>query len=94
MGCPVVTRAGKTHVSRVGVSLLSAVGLQEFITDTREDYIEKAVALADQTERLEELRTGMRERLRQSVLMDEKRFVEGFEKSLLEMAALGGLLRP
>ena len=94
MGCPVVTRAGKTHVSRVGVSLLSAVGLQEFITDTREDYIEKAVALAGQTERLEELRTGMRERLRESVLMDEKRFVQGFEKALLEMASLGGLVRP
>lgn len=93
MGCPVVTRAGKTHVSRVGVSLLSAVGLQEFITDTREDYIEKAVALAGQTDRLEELRAGMRERIRQSVLMDEKRFVRGFEKALLEMATLGGLVR-
>lgn len=94
MGCPVVTRAGKTHVSRVGVSLLSAVGLQEFITDTREDYIEKAVALAGQKERLEELRTGMRERLRESVLMDEKRFVQGFEKALMEMATLKGLMRP
>ena len=94
MGCPVVTRAGKTHVSRVGVSLLSAVGLQEFITDTREAYIEKAVALATQTDRLQELRSGMRERLRQSVLMDEKRFVQGFEKALMEMATLAGLMRP
>jgi len=94
MGCPVVTRAGKTHVSRVGVSLLSAVGLQEFITDTREAYIEKVVALAGQTERLQELRSGMRDRLRQSVLMDEKRFVQGFETALMEMATLGGLTRP
>jgi len=94
MGCPVVTRAGKTHVSRVGVSLLGAVGLQEFITDTREAYIEKAVALAAQTDRLQELRSGMRERLRQSVLMDEKRFVRGFETALMEMANLGGLMRP
>ena len=37
---------------------------------------------------------GMRERLRQSVLMDEKRFIQGFEKALMEMAALGGLMRP
>ena len=94
MGSPVVTRAGKTHVSRVGVSLLSAVGLQEFITDTREAYIEKAVALAAQTDRLQELRSGMRDRLRNSVLMDEKRFVQGFEKALMEMANLGGLMRP
>ena len=93
MGCPVVTRAGKTHVSRVGVSLLTAVGLQEFITDTREAYIEKVVALAGQTERLQELRGGMRDRLRQSVLMDEKRFVQGFEKALMEIATLGGLMR-
>jgi predicted O-linked N-acetylglucosamine transferase (SPINDLY family) len=93
MGCPVVTRAGKTHVSRVGVSLLSAVGLQEFITDTRETYIEKVVALAAQTDRLQELRASMRKRMRQSVLMDEKRFVQGFEKALMEMANLGGLMR-
>jgi protein O-GlcNAc transferase len=94
MGCPVVTRAGKTHVSRVGVSLLSAVGLLELITDTREAYIEKVVALAGQTDRLQELRGGMRDRLRQSVLMDESRFVLGFETALMEMAALGGLTRP
>jgi predicted O-linked N-acetylglucosamine transferase (SPINDLY family) len=94
MGCPVVTRAGKTHVSRVGVSLLSAVGLQEFITDTREAYIEKALVLAEQTDRLQELRSGMRDRLRQSVLMDEKRFVQGFETALMEMAKLGGIISP
>jgi predicted O-linked N-acetylglucosamine transferase (SPINDLY family) len=93
MGCPVVTRAGKTHVSRVGVSLLSAVGLQEFIADTREAYIEKAVVLAAQTDRLQELRAGMRDRLKKSVLMDEKRFVQGFETALAEMASLGGITR-
>ena len=85
MGCPVVTRAGQAHVSRVGVSLLNAVGLHEFITESREDYIEKAVALAAQTDLLQELRSGMRERLRESILMDEKRFVRGFEAALMEM---------
>jgi predicted O-linked N-acetylglucosamine transferase (SPINDLY family) len=91
MGCPVITRAGKTHVSRVGVSLLNAVGLQEFIAETREEYIEKAVALAAQTERLQELRSAMRGRLLPSVLMDEKRFVHGFETALREIAARSGI---
>jgi hypothetical protein len=36
----------------------------------------------------------MRERLKNSVLMDEKRFVQGFEKALMEMATLAGLMRP
>jgi len=91
MGCPVITRAGKTHVSRVGVSLLNAVGLQEFIAETREEYIEKAVALAAQTERLQELRSAMRGRLLPSVLMDEKRFVHGFETALREIAGRSGI---
>ncbi len=91
MGCPVITRAGKTHVSRVGVSLLNAVGLQEFIAETREEYIEKAVALSAQTERLQELRSAMRGRLVPSVLMDEKRFVQGFETALREIADRSGI---
>jgi hypothetical protein len=36
----------------------------------------------------------MRDRLKKSVLMDEKRFVTGFEKALMEMATLGGITRP
>ncbi|MEI8292951.1 MAG: tetratricopeptide repeat protein [bacterium] len=91
MGCPVITRAGKTHVSRVGVSLLNAVVLQEFIAESREAYIETAVDLAAQTARLQEMRSGMRERLKTSALMDEKRFVAGFESTLLEIARLSGL---
>ncbi len=91
MGCPVITRAGKSHVSRVGVSLLNAVGLQEFIAETREEYIEKAVTLSAQTERLQELRSAMRGRLLPSVLMDEKRFVHGFETALREIANRSGI---
>ncbi len=91
MGCPVVTRAGAAHVSRVGVSLLTAVGLEEFIGETGDAYIAKAVALAGDTGRLEGLRSGMRERLQASPLMDQKSFAREFEAALLEMARLGGL---
>ncbi len=91
MGCPVVTRAGAAHVSRVGVSLLTAVGLEEFIGETGDAYIAKAVALAGDTARLEGLRGGMRERLQASPLMDQKNFAREFEAALLEMARLGGL---
>jgi predicted O-linked N-acetylglucosamine transferase (SPINDLY family) len=86
MGCPVVTRAGGAHVSRVGVSLLSAVGLEEFIGQNREDYIGKAVALAGNIERLVELRAGMRDRLKSSPLMNAPDFTREFEVALLQMA--------
>ena len=83
MGCPVVTRAGKVHVSRVGVSLLNAVGIQEFIAETREDYIQKAVDLAGDLNKLNALRSTLRETMKSSVLMNESVFVRGFEASLI-----------
>ena len=86
MGCPVVTRAGAAHVSRVGVSLLSVVGLEEFIGQNREDYIGKAAALAGDIERLVELRAGMRNRLKSSPLMNAPDFAREFEVALLQMA--------
>jgi predicted O-linked N-acetylglucosamine transferase (SPINDLY family) len=51
------------------------------------------VALANDTARLQQLRSGMRERLKGSVLMDEKRFVRGFESALMEIAKLSGIVR-
>jgi predicted O-linked N-acetylglucosamine transferase (SPINDLY family) len=88
MGSPVVTLAGATHVSRVGVSLLTAVGLEEFICANRDEYIAKAVSLAMDTNRLTALRAGMRERLKTSPIMDAPAFARAFEGSLAEIAAI------
>lgn len=82
MGVPVVTLEGPTHVSRVGVSLLHAVGLPELIARSAEEYAAVAVALATHQHRLGELRQSLRDRMRQSPLMDAKRFVFDFESAL------------
>jgi predicted O-linked N-acetylglucosamine transferase (SPINDLY family) len=87
MGCPVVTRAGTSHVSRVGVSLLDAVGLQEFVCDSSETYIAKAVELSSDMEKLSALRAGMRKRLQASPLMDAHGFAKDFAGALTEIAA-------
>ena len=70
MGVPAVALAGKTHVSRVAASLLQAVGLNDFVCGTEEEYIAKAVKMSENPERLSRLRAGMRERLSKSALMD------------------------
>lgn len=87
MGCPVVTRAGTTHVSRVGVSLLDAVGLQEFVCDSAKSYIAKTLELASDITRLSGMRAGMRQRLRASPIMDAPAFARDFESALNEIAA-------
>ncbi len=81
MGVPVVTLAGDRHAGRVGVSLLSRVGLAELIAETPEDYITLAMQLAGDTERLGRLRAGLRERMRDSPVCDGKTFTRALEDS-------------
>jgi protein O-GlcNAc transferase len=85
MGVPTVTLAGNTHVSRSGVSLLSAVGLPELIAQTPEDYVEIAVRLASDLPRLAALRTGLRQRMRQSPLCDGQRLARSIEAAYRDM---------
>ena len=70
MGVPVVTLAGKTHASRVGVSLLSNVGLEQLIAQTPEQYVQIAADLAKDLAALSVLRSALRSRLAASPLLD------------------------
>ena len=70
MGVPVVTLAGQTHVSRVGVSLLHAVGLDDLVAQTPQQYVETAAKLAADHERLSRLRAMLRGQMRSSPLGD------------------------
>jgi len=49
---------GKAHVSRVGVSLLNSVGLSECVAASAEEYVEKAVSLAQDLPKLAAWRAG------------------------------------
>jgi protein O-GlcNAc transferase len=79
MGVPVVTLAGKMHVSRVGVSLLTNVGLPDFIAESPEHYVQIAVDLAKSPARLADLRTTLRDRMAQSPLMNARQFTRDVE---------------
>ena len=85
MGVPVVTLAGRTHAARVGVSLLSNVGLPELIAANADDYIRIAMHLAANTTRLAKLRATLRERMASSPLMDAPRFARNVEHAYREM---------
>lgn len=70
MGAPVVSLAGGSHVSRVGVSILSNVGLEHLVAQNGDEYVRIALELAADLPRLAELRGGLRERIQNSPLMD------------------------
>jgi predicted O-linked N-acetylglucosamine transferase (SPINDLY family) len=82
MGVPVVTRAGTTHASRMGASILRAAGHPQFVASTEERYVEICARLAEDRTLLAGLRRQARAHLSASALMDEPRFVAGFSAAL------------
>ena len=87
MGVPVITLAGASHVGRVGVSQMSNLGLQELIAKNQNDYVNIAVELAGNIEKLSALRAGMRERMLASPLMNVQRFTRNLEQGYEQMWA-------
>jgi protein O-GlcNAc transferase len=85
MGVPVVTLAGPTHPSRVGVSLLSSVGLGDLVAESPDAYATKAAKLCSDLAALTEIRAGLRDRMKNSPLCDGKKFAAAVETEYRRM---------
>jgi protein O-GlcNAc transferase len=81
MGVPTLTIAGKTSAARAGASLQHSLGLDEFIADNPEDFVEKAVGLASDPAHLAEIRSSMRERMA-AQFTDAGAYMRSFEAAL------------
>ena len=85
MGVPVVTLRGDRHAGRVGASLLTQIGLTDLIANSVEEYLEIAVALARNPERLSDLRRVLRPRMAASPLCDAPAFARKMESAFRTM---------
>lgn len=85
MGVPTITLAGRVFVSRAGVSLLTNLELTRCIAQTPEEYIKIASDFAANIDQLRTLRLELRERMRQSPLMDAPRFLGHLENAYRTM---------
>jgi protein O-GlcNAc transferase len=81
MGVPVVTLAGDRHSARVGSAIVQRIGLGELVTATRDEYVEGALRLAQDTARLASLRSGLRHRLACSSLLDSAGLMRAIEQA-------------
>jgi predicted O-linked N-acetylglucosamine transferase (SPINDLY family) len=79
MGLPVVTLAGRSHVARVGVSMLTNVGLAELVASNEAEYVSHAVKLASEGPWLQDLRLNLRKRMLAAPNMDGERFTRSLE---------------
>jgi predicted O-linked N-acetylglucosamine transferase (SPINDLY family) len=93
-GVPVLTFRGDRWASRQSTSIMLTAGVDTFVGDDVDDYVERAVQLAQHSEapaRLNELRHGMRTRLTASPLCDTIGFARAMEDAYgrFVMSAMG-----
>ncbi|HKY39206.1 MAG TPA: tetratricopeptide repeat protein [Polyangiaceae bacterium] len=81
MGVPVITLVGNTVVGRAGLCQATHLGLPELICHDPEQFVARAVQLANDLDALSELRAGMRARMQASPLMDAPRFASQLEQA-------------
>lgn len=78
MGVPTVSLVGPTIYERLSYSILNNAGLGDLCVRTVDEYVEKAMSLAADTERLADLRLNLRNRLRISPLGQTETFAGDF----------------
>ena len=86
-GCPVLTVAGRTFAARVGVSLLTTLGLPELIARDPEEYLVRACGLIEQPAVLSELKRRLLDGRRNSPLFDMAAFARDFTRAVQAMSS-------
>jgi protein O-GlcNAc transferase len=91
-GVPVLTCAGGSFASRVASSALTAVGLEELITQDLEQYQRRGLELARDPEQLRSLRERLERARSNAPLFDTVRYTRDLERAYLHMheRAVGG----
>lgn len=85
MGVPVLTLRGDRFVGHVGESILTPVGLENWIADSKESYCQKAITFASHTESLSDLRKRLRQTFMDSPLCNGSNFTLGLETAYRQM---------
>lgn len=84
MGVPTVTLSGAAHRSRVSATILTAIGHPELVASNPEEYVQIAVGLAADKERLSGLQLGLRSDVERSPFMDYEDHAERFGEAIRE----------
>ena len=80
-GVPVLTKIGKSFHSRVASSLLKTSGLEELITRSDEEYISKAVKIANDEKYLKQLKNKLNTFKDINPLFDSKLYTRNLEQA-------------
>ncbi|MGO8756480.1 MAG: tetratricopeptide repeat protein [Gallionellaceae bacterium] len=82
MGVPTLTLAGETLLARQGASMLGCAGLPDWVADSYDDYVARALQHASDIQALAQLRAGLRRQVLASPLFDAPRFARNLTDAL------------
>jgi predicted O-linked N-acetylglucosamine transferase (SPINDLY family) len=85
-GAPVVSMIGKSFVSRVAASILTAAGLAELIATSADSYRDLALSLAQNPSRLRQIKRYLQTGRSGLPLFDTPRFVKDLEFALTQIS--------
>ena len=89
---PVITKSGFNFNSRCGESILKNAGLNDFITESNEDYINKAIHIATNVDELEQVRKNLFHKVMDTPLFNTAQFTKDFSKAIMTMYLKKGQL--
>jgi protein O-GlcNAc transferase len=84
-GVPVLTCRGSTFAGRVGDSLLRAIGLEELVTGSLDEYERMAVAIGKDANLLADLKSRLQRNRESHPLFDTPRYTRHLEAAYVEM---------
>lgn len=88
---PYITLLGSDYVSRVGASILTQTGYTELIASNIEEYVSKAVELANDKNRLKKYHETIHSNLQKTTLLNGKLFASEFEEACNQMLEIKGI---
>lgn len=86
MGVPLITLVGDVYHQRLSYTVISNIGINvsDLIASSETEFVDKAVALAFNIQRLTELHQQIPESLKSSILCDPARLTRHLEAALIE----------
>jgi protein O-GlcNAc transferase len=84
-GVPVISKRDRPSVGRLSAMVLEPIGLGDWIADTEDEFVEKAVAMASDLPELAQIRAGLRARVEASPFFDFTGRTRSLEAGYLDM---------
>ena len=91
-GLPVLTQIGNTFAGRVAASQITALGLNELIANSEDEYIAKALEFATNPSTLKAIQQRLEDNRAQSPLFDTRRYVNDLEAIYISLLNKANLL--